>query len=136
MLENHRSGLLWDRFMRNPEIAPALAAVGFVADSGSVTAAPAPATPVALRLAAAPNPAPGAVRFALELPAAGDVRLEVFDLAGRRVATPVVTRLPAGATTVAWNGRGDDGRALGAGVYLARLRAGGATAVVRIVRAE
>ena len=32
MIENFRSGLLWDRFMRNPEIAPALDAIGFVAD--------------------------------------------------------------------------------------------------------
>lgn len=33
MIENHRSGLLWDLFMRNPEIAPALEAIGFESDS-------------------------------------------------------------------------------------------------------
>ena len=37
MIENYRSGLLWDRFMANPEIAPMLTALGFVADSGAVT---------------------------------------------------------------------------------------------------
>ena len=29
MIENHRSGLLWDLFMRSPEIAPALEKLGF-----------------------------------------------------------------------------------------------------------
>ena len=29
MIENYRTGLIWKRFMANPEIAPALAAIGF-----------------------------------------------------------------------------------------------------------
>jgi hypothetical protein len=33
MIENHRSGLVWNRFMSNPEIAPALDAIGFKPDS-------------------------------------------------------------------------------------------------------
>lgn len=33
MIENHRSGLLWDLFMRSPEIAPALEALGFARDA-------------------------------------------------------------------------------------------------------
>lgn len=36
MIENYRSGLLWDAFMKNPEIAPALEAIGFVADPVAV----------------------------------------------------------------------------------------------------
>lgn len=32
MIENHRSGLIWKSFMANPEIAPALAAIGFEKD--------------------------------------------------------------------------------------------------------
>ncbi len=32
MIENHRTGLLWRLFMANPEIAPALAAIGFAPD--------------------------------------------------------------------------------------------------------
>ena len=33
MIENHRTGLFWDLFMQNPEIASALEAIGFQADS-------------------------------------------------------------------------------------------------------
>lgn len=33
MIENYRTGLLWNNFMKNPEIAPALTALGFVDDN-------------------------------------------------------------------------------------------------------
>ncbi len=33
MIENHRTGLVWRNFMANPEIAPALKAIGFLPDS-------------------------------------------------------------------------------------------------------
>jgi len=34
MIENYRSGLIWKKFMSNPEIQPALDAIGFVKDTG------------------------------------------------------------------------------------------------------
>jgi len=37
MIENYRSGLLWNLFMSNPEIDPALEAIGFVPDSTVAT---------------------------------------------------------------------------------------------------
>ena len=45
MIENYRSELLWDLFMSSPEIAPALDALGFVADTRFE---PAPNTPTVL----------------------------------------------------------------------------------------
>ncbi|MEZ5038773.1 MAG: glucoamylase family protein [Saprospiraceae bacterium] len=36
MIENHRTGLLWNHFMENPEIQPALDAIGFVPDSTDI----------------------------------------------------------------------------------------------------
>ena len=35
MIENHRSGLVWQRFMANPEIQPALDAIGFKPDQSN-----------------------------------------------------------------------------------------------------
>ena len=32
MIENHRTGLIWKAFMSNPEIQPALDAIGFHKD--------------------------------------------------------------------------------------------------------
>lgn len=70
----------------------------------------------ALRLSAAPNPAAGEVTFALS-GASGATRLEVLDLAGRRVWA----RDFAGGSAVArWRGERDGGGRAGAGVYFAR----------------
>ena len=64
------------------------------------------------------------LRFSLTDPAA--VRLEVFDLGGRRVRTLVDGALyGAGTHGVTWLGRDDGGRALASGIYFARLSADG-----------
>lgn len=81
--------------------------------------APARAAPA---LTIAPNPASATTRFQFALDRATEVTLEVYDLLGRRVATPLAGRLPAGAMTVTWNLRRDDGGAVGPGLYFARLR--------------
>ncbi len=81
-------------------------------------AAPAPAARP-LALAAWPNPARGALRFGFSGAGPGS-ELGVWDVAGRRVAT--IWRGEASApVSVAWNGRGDDGVRLAAGLYYARL---------------
>jgi hypothetical protein len=134
MIENHRSGLLWNRFMSSPEIGPMLAAIGFVQDSSTTTDTPLASAVSTLRLAVAPNPAAGAMVFTLELPAAAEAKLEVFDLSGRRVARVHRQRLDAGRHTLRWNGRGVEGDALAPGVYLARGSAGGEVVVTRVVR--
>jgi hypothetical protein len=78
--------------------------------------------PVRLELAPpAPDPVRGPARFAFALPVAGAVRLELFDLQGRRVVTLVEAVLPAGRHACGWDGRDDGGRSAPAGVYLARL---------------
>ncbi|OGF03931.1 MAG: hypothetical protein A2W00_14405, partial [Candidatus Eisenbacteria bacterium RBG_16_71_46] len=134
MIENHRSGRVWDAFMSNPEVAPALAAMGFVPDLLPVVdVADAPATP-ALALVATPNPSAGAVALSLALPATAEASVEVFDLAGRRVAVPWRGTLPAGGHALRWDGRVEGGERASPGVYLVRARAGKAVVTVRLVR--
>jgi hypothetical protein len=36
MIENYRSGMIWDSFMKNPEIQPALTSMGFVSDPNGI----------------------------------------------------------------------------------------------------
>jgi flagellar hook assembly protein FlgD len=52
------------------------------------------------------------------------VRLEVYDVAGRRVRTLIDHFMPAGRQSIVWNQRDDAGAALGAGVYFTRLQVG------------
>ncbi len=87
-----------------------------------------------IALAASPNPAAGPTRFSWTLPGRGRARLEVLDLAGRRVVTPLDSERGPGAGGLVWDGRGDDGRRVPPGIYLARLVTPRAVATARIVR--
>ena len=52
----------------------------------------------------APNPSSDrAAEFALALPAVDDVTLELYDTAGRRVASRPTEHMSAGAHRLAWN---------------------------------
>jgi hypothetical protein len=95
---------------------------------------PSPPAAGRLRLAASPNPAAGPVRFAWRMGEVAHVRLEVLDAAGRRVALPFDGEAAPGEHAVPWDGRGDDGRRLPPGVYLARLATPRAVATTRVVR--
>ncbi len=73
----------------------------------------------------APNPfrAGSTTSLRFTLPRAGDAKLEVFDLAGRRVAVVLDRRLPAGPVEATWDGADASGRQVAAGVYFYRLSA-------------
>ncbi len=77
----------------------------------------------------APNPFQGMSTIRFDLPRSTDVRLEVFDLAGRRVRTLANGTLGPGALAVTWDGCDAGGRTAGSGVYFYRLRAGSFEAV-------
>lgn len=79
-----------------------------------------------------PNPARDGASLRFRLPGAGDVRLSIVDLAGRRVRGLASGRAAAGVHTVLWDGRDDAGRRLPAGAYWARLSAGGVERSERI----
>ena len=95
-----------------------------------------PAPKVALS-AARPNPASTRVRLALELADGGDTRVDVWDVAGRRVRTLTAGTLTAGAHALAWDLADEHGTPVRAGVYLIRATQRGAalgTARVVVVR--
>ncbi len=77
-----------------------------------------------------PNPARGRVAFELALPRDEDVRVEAFDLLGRRVATLAEGRRAAGRHTIRWDGGALAGRA---GILLVRARAGAFEQTRRVV---
>ena len=72
-----------------------------------------------------PNPFNPQTTIRYAVPADGDVRLEIFDTAGRRVCTLVDGWVRAGVHQAVWDGRDEDGDAAASGVYLYRLRADG-----------
>ncbi len=72
-------------------------------------------------LNAAPNPFNPRTRVAFEMPRPGRARVEVFDLAGRRVRVLMDRDVTAGNHTVEWYGRNDAGATVAAGAYMLRL---------------
>jgi hypothetical protein len=74
-------------------------------------------------LTAAPNPFNPATTLRFRTGAAGAVRLTVYDARGRQVRMLVNQQLSAGEHAARWDGRDDAGRAVAAGVYLARVTA-------------
>ncbi|HVP15083.1 MAG TPA: metallophosphoesterase, partial [Terriglobales bacterium] len=77
--------------------------------------------PAVLALARpSPNPAPGSTALRFSLPAAGHARLEILDLAGRRLWR-YEANLGSGDHTVRWSGANDSGGRVGAGLYFVRL---------------
>jgi aminopeptidase N len=71
-----------------------------------------------------PNPFNPTTRVAFTLAAAGPVRLEVFDAAGRRLRVLADGPRPAGPQSLAFDGLDARGEPLPSGVYLLRLSAG------------
>ncbi len=80
-----------------------------------------------------PNPFNPTTTIAFDLPEATDVRLEVYDMMGRRVATLVNGNMSAGRYEAVWNARADNGAAVASGVYIYRLRAGSFESVKQMV---
>lgn len=88
---------------------------------------------MAARVRAAPNPFNGGTSLSFVNPRDGWVELAIYDLRGRRVAALLADYRPEGPDSVSWDGTDDQGRPLGSGVYVARLRVGGGgTAVVKV----
>jgi flagellar hook assembly protein FlgD len=80
-----------------------------------------------------PNPFTRTTELQIGLPNASDVRIEVFDVAGRRVAARTVARVSAGWQRITFDGRDDAGTLLRSGVYFCRVTADGGSATRKLV---
>jgi endonuclease I len=118
-------------FVDHPEFAARLF------DSTS-TAAVEDAPALAFRLHQnAPNPFHPTTVIRFDLPQRAPVSLRIYDVAGRMVRDLVTGgTLEAGRHEAAWNGRGDSGQRLGAGLYFYRLQAGAFRETRRMVLAN
>jgi hypothetical protein len=78
-----------------------------------------------------PNPVLGVANISFGLPTRAHARLEVRDLAGRRVATLVEADLGPGRHEVRWDARDERGAKVPAGVYFYRLIVDGRSIAAR-----
>ena len=71
-----------------------------------------------------PNPTTGPAEIRMRLPRDLPVKIDVMDVAGRRIHTLLDAVVPAGERTIRWDGRGDSGQLAHAGLYFVRFRIG------------
>lgn len=87
----------------------------------------------AVLMSRGPNPFGDFTRIAFSLGARGSVRLTVYDVTGRQIASLLDGVLGAGEHLVTWDGSHASGGRVAAGVYLARLVTPSGSSAVRLV---
>ncbi|MCA9751361.1 MAG: T9SS type A sorting domain-containing protein [Gemmatimonadetes bacterium] len=110
----------------------------YTAFPGGATDAPVIASPSgAARLGrGAPNPFRDDVQVSLDLPRAGQVTVDVVDVAGRRVTSLLRGHHEAGALPLAWDGRDASGQPVAAGVYFVRARTEAGSSSRKLVKID
>ncbi len=79
-----------------------------------------------------PNPFNPQTMIVMDLAAAENVRVEVFDVRGRLVRTLAEQVMAPGRHEIPWNGMDDSGRRVASGNYLLRMQAGVHQGVTRV----
>ncbi len=80
-----------------------------------------------------PNPFNPSTRIQYSISNKEHVRLEVFDVTGKRMATLVDDVLPAGSYNAEWSGHNTKEELVSSGVYLCRLSAGNRSQTIKMV---
>ena len=83
-----------------------------------------------------PNPFNPTTQIVYGIPEATEVRLVVYDVLGREVATLVNLHQNQGWYNVSWDGRNNQGNSLSAGLYFCRISAGNYSQLIKMVYAK
>ena len=70
-----------------------------------------------------PNPFNPTTTISFEMPAAGQAKIEIFNLLGQLINTPLDAQVDAGYNSVVWDGRNAAGNTVASGIYFYRLSA-------------
>lgn len=89
MIENYRSGLLWDNFMKNAEITPALKALGFVEDQNVPTVDK--PNEEELNITLYPNPSSQQLSLKNKDTFVKGALLQIVDMSGKVLQTATIT---------------------------------------------
>jgi hypothetical protein len=124
MIENHRTQLLWNLFMSNPEIQPMLDSIGFTADLTSINENE--IIPAEFILEGNyPNPFNPSTTIVFQLPASQNVQISIYNIMGEKIKELINEELPAGKNNIFWNGKNDNNIVVTSGTYIYRLNVEG-----------
>lgn len=80
-----------------------------------------------------PNPFNPSTEIRFAIPKQSNVKLVIYDIMGRAIATLINESLPAGSYKTMWNGKSDDGPAFSSSVYFYHIQAGSFTATKKMM---
>ena len=83
---------------------------------------------------ASPNPFRNTAEIQFAIPGPEAVRIELFDVNGRRVASLLDQTMPAGQHRVRWSGLDSAGRSVASGIYFYRMEAEGFSETRKLVK--
>ena len=88
------------------------------------------------RLSAYPNPFNPSLSVTLNVPVAGNINVDIFDVAGRRIVSLWSGWVQSGEQEFKWAGKDDYDSEVPSGVYLVRARGRGWQENLKIVRVD
>jgi hypothetical protein len=89
-----------------------------------------------LKLLVYPNPGKGRINIICKLPADGEAKLELYNLRGQKVFAKTYSYTKEGLNVLRMDTRDSAGRALGSGVYFARLKQGAYSQTGKLIIAK
>lgn len=122
MIENYRSGLLWNKFMLNPEIQPMLNAIGFVPDTTTHVDSDEYALDDFVLYQNYPNPFNNTTRIVYQIPSQKNsdeiykVVLSVYDALGNEIEKLFIGENTSGIYEIEYNAKN-----LSSGIYFYKL---------------
>lgn len=103
MIENYRTGLLWNLFMSNPEIQAALDSIGFVSDSTQTSVEfDLENKTQHFSLSNYPNPFNHETEIEFEIFQPSKVKISIYDLLGREIENIIDEYLMSGKYNFKW----------------------------------
>jgi len=121
MIENYRSGLLWNLFMANPEVQPMLDAIGFVPDSTTSVDNDDYTVNDFNLVGNYPNPFNPNTTIVFNLPVRENVTVTIFNHLGEKVKEIINAEFEAGENKVVWNGLNEKNNSVSSGIYLYKI---------------
>lgn len=122
MIENYRSGLLWENFMANPEIQPMLDSIGFVPDSTTSIIDESSVINDFRIIGNYPNPFNPSTTISFMLPQREFIEIAVYNSLGELVYKLADREFESGENKISWQGTDHNGKQVSSGIYFYKIK--------------
>jgi len=123
MIENYRSQLLWNNFMKNGEIVAALDSIGFIPDNPTNIEYEEDYNNYFRLIGNYPNPFNPSTTIEFETSNYSEITIKIYDSLGREIRNLFNGAIERGNHKVLWDGTDDAGTKVSSGIYYFSINA-------------